>query len=63
MAEEEREGEDGDDEGDGHEGSLETAMGTTIEAVLAKGNDLTKPHHRVRQALGIAHQEVEQPTD
>ena len=61
MAEGKSEGEDGDDEGDGHEGAFEAAMGATIKMTFAKGNEFAKPHHRVRQTLGIAHQEVEHP--
>ena len=63
MTEGEGEGEDQCYQDDGHEGALEAAMGATIKTVFAKGNELAKPHHRVRQTLGVAHQEVEQPTD
>ena len=44
MTEKPCEGEGANDQADGHEGALETAMGAMIEAMLEKGDDFTKPH-------------------
>jgi hypothetical protein len=38
-------------------------MGTVIEAMLEKGNDLAKPHDGMWQALGVAENQIAHPTN
>ena len=58
LAEEEGEGEDGENEGDSHEGALEFAMLASIKSLLAKGNGFAEPHDGVRKALGITENQI-----
>ena len=63
VAEEEGEGEGAKDQGDRDEGAFELAMGTVIEAMLEKGDDLAKPHDGMWQALGVAENQIAHPTN
>lgn len=62
LAEEEGEDEDRGDEEEGHEGPLQAAMGTMIQAVFTKGYQTTEPHHGMRKTLRVSNHQVEYPT-
>ena len=57
-----REHEDKRNEEDRHQRTLQLAMRPMVEPMFTKGNHPAKPHHRMRQALGVAKHKVEDPT-
>ena len=57
------EGEDEEDEGDGHDGPFRFPMRATVEPMLAEGDEASEPHDGVRQSLRVAEKKVEQPAE
>lgn len=63
MTEEESEGENQYYQEDSHKAALEATMKAMIQMPFTPGNDFAKPHHRMRQMLGIAKNQIKHPAE
>ena len=55
------ESENKQDQGDGRQRTFQFAMRPFVIMMITGGNHLSKPHHRMRQLLRVAKEQVEQP--